>query len=236
MLVTLHLCLSCFISEYWTVNLDTLFFPRDQWVNLLWPSDTIWPCRTRPALSQVMVGAIMMAPSHYLNLCWLIINFILWHSHKTNITGSAQNTSSWNWLKRYTCKIIIASHRDQWVNWHLLCVEAREVVIDFVSSSPLNSWLLFNKATELVKRNLKQRDYCSSISKYYQDIKRDLVMFIIDIWLTRRVVQCIEGFMQEICNSSALAMELRLSCSNPLIYGLCFTVWVSHSHSVSHIE
>ena len=35
-------------------------------------------------------------------------------------------------------------------------------------------------------------------------------------------VRCIffDGLMQERCNSSALAMELRLSCSNPSIYAL----------------
>ena len=50
-----------------------------QWVNSLWPSDVIWPQGSRSTLAQVM-ACCLMAPSHYLNQCWLIIRKLQWHS------------------------------------------------------------------------------------------------------------------------------------------------------------
>ena len=45
--------------------------------NSLWPSDAIWRHRSWSTLAQVMTGCLM-APSHYLNQCWLIINEVIW--------------------------------------------------------------------------------------------------------------------------------------------------------------
>ena len=50
-------------------------------INSLWPRDTIWRHRSRSTLAQVM-ACCLMATSHYLNQCWLIISKVLWHSHE----------------------------------------------------------------------------------------------------------------------------------------------------------
>ena len=62
-------------------------------INSLWPSDTIWQHRPGPPSAQVMAWCLM-APSHYLNQYWLLINRFLWHSPKTNFTRSAHNINS----------------------------------------------------------------------------------------------------------------------------------------------
>ena len=57
---------------------------RTQCVNPLWPSDAIWRPGTGSTLAQVM-ACCLMAPSHYLSQCWLIIRkvrVIWWHYHK----------------------------------------------------------------------------------------------------------------------------------------------------------
>ena len=41
----------------------------------LWPSDAIWRHRSGSTLAQVM-ACCLMAPSHYLNQCWLVISEI----------------------------------------------------------------------------------------------------------------------------------------------------------------
>ena len=46
-------------------------------------------------LAQVMAWCLM-APSHYLNQCWLIIKDILWHTPNTDFTEGAQDMNSWN--------------------------------------------------------------------------------------------------------------------------------------------
>ena len=47
-------------------------------LNTLWPSDAIWQCRSGSTLAQIMAYCFM-APSHYLNQCWLNIKGVLWH-------------------------------------------------------------------------------------------------------------------------------------------------------------
>ena len=49
-------------------------------LNSLWPSDAIWRQRSGSTLAQVM-ACCLLAPSHYLNQRWLIINEIQWHSY-----------------------------------------------------------------------------------------------------------------------------------------------------------
>ena len=56
-----------------------------QWVISLWPSDVIWWQGSRSTLAQVM-ACCLMATSHYLNQCWLIISEVLWHSPDSNFT------------------------------------------------------------------------------------------------------------------------------------------------------
>ena len=52
---------------------------RGQWINSLWPSDTIWRHRSWQILAQVM-ACCLMAPSHYLSQYWLTITKVQWHS------------------------------------------------------------------------------------------------------------------------------------------------------------
>ena len=53
--------------------------------NSLWPSDIIWQHRSGSTLGQVMAWWLM-APSHYLNQCWIFISEVLWHSPESNFT------------------------------------------------------------------------------------------------------------------------------------------------------
>ena len=65
-----------------------------RWINSLWPSGAIWRHRSQSTIAQVM-ACCLMAPSHYLNQCWLIINEVLQLSHKGNFTGNAHNIRDW---------------------------------------------------------------------------------------------------------------------------------------------
>ena len=62
-------------SWYWSKSLHSGKLEN----NSLRPSDTIWRHRSGSTLAQVM-AYFLMAPSHYLNQCWLIISKVLWHS------------------------------------------------------------------------------------------------------------------------------------------------------------
>ena len=63
-----------------------------QWVNSLWPSDTIRRQGTESTLAQVM-ACCLTAPSHYLNPCWPIISKILWHSSEGIIMRRSEDTN-----------------------------------------------------------------------------------------------------------------------------------------------
>ena len=54
-------------------------------VNSLWPNDTIWWHKSGSTLAQVM-ACCLMAPSHYLNHCWLIFSKVQWHPSESNFT------------------------------------------------------------------------------------------------------------------------------------------------------
>ena len=83
------------LSEPMMVNLLMhICVTRPQWVNLLWPNDTIWQHNTMSILTQVM-ACFLMAPSYYLNQCWLIISDVLWHSLEDNFTGNVQDIYPW---------------------------------------------------------------------------------------------------------------------------------------------
>ena len=61
---------------------DGFFMSCNQhwFINSLWPRDAIWRQRSGSTLAQVMAWCLV-APSHSLNQCWLIINEIQWHSY-----------------------------------------------------------------------------------------------------------------------------------------------------------
>ena len=61
--------------------------------NSLWPVYGIWHMRSWSTLAQVMV-CCLMATSHYLYQCWLLITEILWHSPQCNFEASTQATIS----------------------------------------------------------------------------------------------------------------------------------------------
>ena len=82
-------------------------------INSLWCSDAICWLRSGSTLAQVM-ACCLMAPSHYLNQCWL--HNVLWHSPGSNFTRSSQATILYNVIEHYTCKITSTSPRGQWVN------------------------------------------------------------------------------------------------------------------------
>ena len=65
------------------------------------------------------MACCLMAPSHYLNQCWLVIGEVLWHSPEGNVTRNAQDNYPWYKFENYWFKIIIASPRAQWVQYLL---------------------------------------------------------------------------------------------------------------------
>ena len=56
-------------------------------INSLWPSIAMWQQRCCLTLIWVMTRCLM-APSHYLSQCWLLIKSVPWHSLESNFTRS----------------------------------------------------------------------------------------------------------------------------------------------------
>ena len=84
-------------------------------INSLGPSDAIWRQRSGSTLAQVM-ACCLMAPSHYLNQCWLIINNVEWHSSKGKFTRDTSAINHWNYLENQVPKISFKFPWGQWVN------------------------------------------------------------------------------------------------------------------------
>ena len=81
-------------------------------VNSLWPGDAIWWYRTGSTLLRLWLVVQKIAPSHYLNQCWIIIREVLWHSSEGNFTRNAKDIyPGWAW--KSLIKISEASPRSQ---------------------------------------------------------------------------------------------------------------------------
>ena len=70
---------SHYLNQWRFILLMHICITRPQWINSLWPSETIWWHKSGSTLAQVMAWCLT-APSHYLNQCWLIISKVQWHS------------------------------------------------------------------------------------------------------------------------------------------------------------
>ena len=102
------------LNQCWLRPLKPYDVTRPQYVDSMWPSDTIWRNKSGSTLAQVM-ACCLMAPSHYLNQCWLIISKVQWHSSECNFTRDTSGTSHWNQLENYLFRILLKSPRGQWV-------------------------------------------------------------------------------------------------------------------------
>ena len=59
-------------KSWWRYGRHRFWYYTMPLFNSLWPSDAIWRQGSGSTLAQVM-ACCLMAPSHYLNQCWLII-------------------------------------------------------------------------------------------------------------------------------------------------------------------
>ena len=69
-------------------------------LNSLGPSDAIWHWISWSTLVQVMARCLM-APSHYLNQCWLIISKVLWHSSEDIIIRRFEDTNQSSKIEKW---------------------------------------------------------------------------------------------------------------------------------------
>ena len=84
-------------------------------VNSLWPSEAIWQHGSGSTLAQVM-ACCLMAPSHYLNQCWLTTSKIEWHSSRDNFARDTSAINHWNYLKNQVPKMSFKFLRGQ-ISW-----------------------------------------------------------------------------------------------------------------------
>ena len=81
---------------------------RQNCLNWLWLSDTMRHIGSWSTLVHVMAW-YLMAPSHYLNQCWLIIKGILCYSPEINFKRSAHEHFVWIFVRKFYC-VIMAPH------------------------------------------------------------------------------------------------------------------------------
>ena len=113
------------------------FCPGLTCVNFLCPSDAIWRHRSGSTLARVM-ACCLMAPSHYLNQCWLIISQVLWHLPEDNFTQNTQYIHPWYEFENHKFKEIATSPRGQWVNAKEWALEPLLLSLWYIYASKAN--------------------------------------------------------------------------------------------------
>ena len=122
-------------------------------LNSLRPSDTIWRHGSGSTLAQVM-ACCLMAPSHYLNQCWLIISKVLWLSCRGNFTRDASIINYWNLFENYMSKISFKSPRGQWVKLvRCLYIEIAQRYLSSMGAQSSNKTLHTKSYLTLVFKN-----------------------------------------------------------------------------------
>ena len=101
---------------------------------------TPYGIRSGSTLAQTMV-CWPMAPSRYLNQCWLIISEVFWHSPEGNFIGNAQDIYLWHTFE----KLIIEgySHSSHWPRnslWFSYWQDGHKIVL----SKDQGHWLSCN--------------------------------------------------------------------------------------------
>ena len=95
---------------FWIFFSDNTIFKmaNDMWLNTTasWevnpfgPSDAMW-WHSSGSMMAHATACCLMAPSHYLNQCWLIISRVQWHSNEDNFirnTSAINLKLTWKWL------------------------------------------------------------------------------------------------------------------------------------------
>ena len=89
----------------------------------MWPNDTTWWHKTGSTLAQVM-ACCLMATSHYLNQCWLIIREVPSHSSEGIINRRSDKTNQNSKIENCILKIASRSPRGQWDHFVVRTVSA----------------------------------------------------------------------------------------------------------------
>ena len=87
-----NICVGAYQPEWHNLYITLNFDLSSVWFNSLWPSDTIWRQGCGSTLAQVM-ACCQIAPSHYLNQCWLITSKAQFHSSEGNFTRDTSATN-----------------------------------------------------------------------------------------------------------------------------------------------
>ena len=82
---------SCTIKSYSSIHLRAIQLEIHMISNITKMSLKIAHLKPWSTLAQAM-ACCLMAPSHYLNQCWLLSIEVLWHSPESNLTVSAKAT------------------------------------------------------------------------------------------------------------------------------------------------
>ena len=96
-------------------------------------------------LTQIM-ACCLVAPSHYLNQCWLIITKFQWHSSEGNFTIDILVSSHWTLLENYLSKICFRSPVGQWVKDDTWAVQfSFDTFKNVQCTSALLKWFYFHQ-------------------------------------------------------------------------------------------
>ena len=146
------------------------------------------------------LACCLMAPSHYLNQCWLIFSKVQWHSVEGDLTKDSSPINQWNKLKKYLSRIVFKSNRGQCVNpeasdWcqHGGCIEL----------DPSSCVLLWYKA------------WCNGVC---QGDLLSLSLSLRNQGYINRKGDYTNSFVCDCSKPSALAIEMLQACTKPLIF------------------
>ena len=147
------------LNGYLGLKIDTPFLPfrtelgnihflhlRKQYgfsINSLWLNDDIRQQSSRWTMSQIK-SCCLMAPSHYLKQCWLLISALLWNSPESNFTANAHPIIPYYEYENYIFDITtMPPLTNIRISWHLpLYIILLALLYKYISKNYFDWWIV----------------------------------------------------------------------------------------------
>ena len=170
-------------------NVISKLLTKPQFINSLWHGNALWQQRSEYILAQMM-AYWLMAPSHWLNHCWLMIKGVPWHLLGSNFTRSFVAFACVqiyrkhsNEFEIHTFKSTTASSREQWVKLtHHMHSESKHwsrEVITVTTTSPL----VVNKTTISGAESVHEVVTMMTLCSQWMDMKIELFTGVYVSWI-----------------------------------------------------
>ena len=162
------------------------------------------------------MACCLMAPSHYLNQCWLIISEVQWHSYWGNSTRDASTIIHYDPFENQISKISFKFPRGRWVNF---IYSNRQVRLIYVLLIPCGFLMALFYQISVVAVFLNA---CCWIGQFLKD--SNMRTFAINVFAYHMLMVCNKKYPSQThlkLKSHKISFAYNIHLNNPIVLNFC---------------